>query len=66
MSDVLWLINKKAVRELMLDLSKEKRAGKFKRVSEKALLDVNRAVFNRCEHAVMSHPSMGKTIMSAI
>ncbi len=58
------LIRKKQVREFLLQISKEKRGGKFTRVSDE--------VYDHAEHIlrtglikfVHSHPSVGKTLKS--
>lgn len=56
------LINKSAVKALALETSKQKRAGKFTRVSQKFLDDINLAVRLTVENRVMRHPSIGVTL----
>lgn len=58
-----WLINKKNVKELALQQSKEQRAGRFKRVSHKFLLAVNESLRVIISERVRRHPSKGKTLM---
>lgn len=55
-------LNRAAVRRFALQLSKDTRAGKFTRVSEQFLIDVNAAIAATVRHRVHSAPSVGKTL----
>ena len=57
------LINKAQCKKLALEFSKEYRSGKFQRVSEKFLKDLNSVVWNKINVAVRHHPTKGKTLM---
>lgn len=56
------LINKSAVKALALETSKQKRNGKFTRVSQSFLDDINLAVRLTVESRVMRHPGLGVTL----
>ncbi len=62
----MWLINKKAVREYLLKYSKQNRNGRFTRVSNKLLHQINARVADTCIDAVMRHPSVGKTLTQVL
>ncbi len=55
-------INRSAVRKLALQLSQATRAGKFTRVSEQFLIEVNAHVAAHVRAKVHSTPSVGKTL----
>jgi hypothetical protein len=57
------LINRSAVKKVALQLSQDKRAGKFTRVSAEFLERVNAATDAYIRQAVESHPSVGKTLV---
>jgi len=56
------LINTAAVRRMLLDLSRDTRAGKFTRVSQQTLLDANSALASWIRSRVQRTPSKGKTL----
>lgn len=55
-------INRAAVRRFALQLSKDTRAGKFTRVSEQFLVEVNAHVAAHVRAKIHSAPSVGKTL----
>ena len=56
------LINKKACRDYLLDLSTERRGGKFTRVSDEVFDYLEARIRIEMDSFLHSHPSIGKTI----
>lgn len=56
------LINKAQVKKYALHQSKERRGGKFTRVSAEFLEAINGAVIRAVIDRVHGHPSVGKTL----
>jgi len=56
------LINKKACRDYLLDLSKIRRNGKFTRVAENVFGYLNSRLRMEMDSLLYHHPSIGKTI----
>jgi len=56
------LINKAQVKKYALHLSKERRNGKFTRISGEFLEAINGAVVRAIIDRVHGHPSIGKTL----
>lgn len=56
------IINRAKVRELALTVSKEQRAGKFKRVGDSFYADCNAYLAAIIKNKVFRHPSVGITL----
>lgn len=57
------LLNRRAVRELALKISREERAGKFKRVAASFYEELCGLLRVMITSRVRRHPSVGKTLM---
>lgn len=57
-----FLIKKRAVKRMALELSKSNRAGKFTRVSGEFLIRMNSRLNAFIQEEVQRHPSIGKTL----
>lgn len=56
------LLNKSATKQYALRVSKELRAGKFKRVSKRFLDDLEDTLRRTISSRVQAHPSIGVTL----
>jgi hypothetical protein len=58
-----WFVNRALVRQYALEMAKETRAGKFSRVGECFIQQINADARGLIRTRVQSHPSRGKTLM---
>ena len=59
------VLNRAQAKKVLLQLSKDRRGGKFTRVSKELLDELEAWLVNHMEDIVHSHPSVGKTLMAS-
>ena len=59
------VLNRAQAKKVLLQLSKDRRGGKFTRVSKELLDELEAWLVNHMEDIVHSHLSVGKTLMAS-